>query len=279
MDDMSIADTFEGIGTVADTLSNNGGIVTIASIAIVMCIVLIFIMILAFVYLYKKFVDSKNNIEVNTNSIVTKMLEKVSDQIASSMPVKEESIAEKNHNKDLFKIYLNTNMIFTDASRTALDAIDANRIAIYVFHNGNSTPNGLPFFKMSCVHDVYKRKTGIHAKVTHTNMPLYIFNDIIDKLYKNEYYFVSDVDKEIKEKDDNGLETFVEGSETKSLFILGIRNRDELLCGFISAEFVIKKDLNDPIIFDQIRDAIEVMNGVVKYIITDDDFKQKYNIG
>ena len=97
MENIPITDTLNSVETVADSLSNNGGLVTIASIAIVLCIVLLFVMILAFIYLYRKFVDSKNNIEVSTNSIINKMLEKVSDQIATSMNSQQQNNNNQNN--------------------------------------------------------------------------------------------------------------------------------------------------------------------------------------
>lgn len=282
MENIPITDTLNSVETVADSLSNNGGLVTIASIAIVLCIVLLFVMILAFIYLYRKFVDSKNNIEVSTNSIINKMLEKVSDQIATSMNSQQQNNNNQNNeeheekDKDLVKLYLDINMVFKDASRTALDEIDANRIAIYIFHNGNSSPKGLPFFKMSCIHDVYKRKTGVHSKIQHHDMPLHIFSNIIECLYKNEQYYVSDVLKEINEKDNSSIKEFVDGSETKSLFMYGVRDNNDVLCGFIVAEFVDIKNFENNELFDRVKDVLEVMNGSIKYILTDKNFKHKF---
>lgn len=140
-----------------------------------------------------------------------------------------------DYHKDLVGAYIDINMAFKDASRMALKALKCDRIAIYVFHNGNTSMLGLPFFKMSCIHEWNSRVTNTLRGKSHTEMPLHLFHDFIEDLWKTGVYKAENVD--MSAKTDGSIAEFVAFSNVKSLYIEAIKNADEAITGFVVAEF------------------------------------------
>ena len=91
------------------------------------------------------------------------------------------------YHKDILKSYIDINMALKDASRNCQDKINCDRLAIYVFHNGNKSFHGLPFFKMSCVHEWNRMRINSLRGKSHMNMPLHLFDFVAD-LYKDGFF-------------------------------------------------------------------------------------------
>ena len=142
---------------------------------------------------------------------------------------------ENDYQKDLVGAYIDLNMAFKDISRSTLTKLKCDRIAIYVFHNGNKSMHGLPFFKMSCIHEwtSYGNKT-LRGK-SHVDIPLHLYNDFIENLHKYGAYRSEDVSKSIK--DDPSIRDYVAFSEVKALYFVGMRDDTGALAGFVAAEF------------------------------------------
>ena len=175
---------------------------------------------------------------------------------------------QDDYHKDLVGAFIDVNMAFKDASRTALSALNCDRIAIYVFHNGNSSIHGLPFFKMSCIHEWTSKGGGsgtLRGKY-HADLPLHQFNDFIEDLWKDGIYKADNI-KTVGEKDKSILE-FTAFSNTQALYMIGIRDSDEKLAGFITAEFTEADTFNSDEERDKfINDTLHEMIGKVAPII------------
>ena len=148
---------------------------------------------------------------------------------------------ENDYHKDLIGAYIDVNMVLKDAARCAQLRLNCDRVAVYVFHNGNTAPFGLPFFKMSCIHEW--TKTGIKSQrgKSHTDMPLNLFYDFIVDLYNNGYYRTGDISE--ASKIDTSIKEFIAYSHTESLYIVDTKapNQDAIT-GFVIAEFNEKND-------------------------------------
>lgn len=163
---------------------------------------------------------------------------------------------ENDYHKDIVGAYIDVNIAFKDASRHCLNSINASRIGVYVFHNGNASICGLPFFKFSCVHEWTSNGSGTIRGKYHTDIPLQYFNDFIEDLWKDGYYKTTDIDKAI---DDNpSLEEFVAYSHIKALYIIGVYDVNNNLVGFIISEFDHNED------FDVNKSRDESINNALK---------------
>lgn len=167
---------------------------------------------------------------------------------------------ENDYQKDLVGAYIDLNMAFKDVSRATLNKLKCNRVAIYVFHNGNKSMHGLPFFKMSCVHEwtSYGNKT-LRGK-SHMDMPLHLYNDFIENIYKNGVYRSEDVNKSIN--DDPSIREFIAYSEAKALYFVGMTDDEGALAGFVVAEFP------EPDTFQHDHDRNEFVKGALNEMIS-----------
>lgn len=99
---------------------------------------------------------------------------------------KDDDSAEKRDydEKNIVEIFYKLNSYLKSECRKFLTKTECDRIGIYVFHNGTVASHGLPFFKVSCICESIKRGSGISTHIADsTNLPLTIFDDIIEKLY------------------------------------------------------------------------------------------------
>lgn len=213
----------------------------------------------------------------NSNNVASKLVNYVTKDTNMGKPDKEkdahkskdDSVTEnsedtkKHHSKDLVKLSIDRETIFRSASKIVFDKEKCSRVGIYVFHNGNETPYGLPFIKMSCIFDQGITGTKTQRALTHTNLPLHYFNDMVESLYTTDEYFYN-VDASDK---DNSVHSFTAGSNTKAGYCSAIRSDDGVVLGFISCEFNHNIDFGNNEITNEIRQAVHEMSISIKYII------------
>lgn len=180
---------------------------------------------------------------------------------------------ENDYHKDIVGSFMNINLALRGAAHKAVKVANCDRIGIYVFHNGNSSVHGLPFFKMSCILDCNRSGRNTLRGKYQTDIPLQVFNDFIDNLYNDGYYKAGDIKEAIKE--DPSILEFTSYSDTNALYIIGIKDCNDSLAGFIAAEFNVVQDFTKT--EDVVREALDEMNKSVTPIIT--AYLQQRNAG
>lgn len=211
----------------------------------------------------EKFVTAalENHGVSNNNSSVESLLKDIKASLEDQKKDEQEEVQPDgcdDYHRDIVGAYIDVNMAFKDASRKTLSILDCQRVGIYVFHNGNNSLHGLPFFKMSCIHEWTNRGCNTLRGKSHTDMPLHLFNDFVEDLYNHGVYKSQDVSKSIKE--DPSLEEFIEFSHTKALYLLAIKDADGILVGFVIAEFEnVDKFEEDPARDKFIRENLNAM--------------------
>ena len=170
-----------------------------------------------------------------------------------------------DYHKDLVGAYIDVNIAFKDASREALNRLNCDRVAIYVFHNGNTSIHGLPFFKMSCVHEWTAMGKNTLRGRYHTDLPLHMFNDFIQDLWKEKIYVCPDV--EIKAHEDPSIKEFTSYSSTTSLYMMAIVDKNGVLAGFIVAEFSSMREFSEHIMNNSAYEILNEMKYKVSPII------------
>lgn len=286
----SSPDIIDSLSGISKLLSDYGPLIVILSVFILVFLGL-------FVFVLKKYSKSENRSDlrsdedrkvVNTliqealdnrkeasaeqmNTIIeefrknTQLINERIDKMENDMTHSHE--AEDDYHKDIVGAYMNMSMALKDASRHVMNDLKCERIGIYVFHNGNSSIHGLPFFKMTCIHEwTITGKNTIRGKY-HVDTPLQVFNDFIEDLYKYGYYRSGDVEQAIKE--DPSLEEFIGYSHTKSIYIIAIKDSEDRLAGFIVSEFIETKDFNDDKQVKEIHDILDKMREEVTPIVTE----------
>ena len=254
--DIGFTDVTDSVVDLAETIHNYGIAVTIFAVFFAIIIILILVMIWNNNRLMNSIMKTNESNNSMDQSLIGKLVDNAlekdtPDPVSQSDATLEEikSILkdvvgnraeevdnhENDYQKDLVGAYIDLNMAFKDISRATLNKLKCDRVAIYVFHNGNKSMHGLPFFKMSCIHEwtSYGNKT-LRGK-SHIDMPLHLYNDFIESLYKYGVYRSEDITKSIE--DDPSIEEYTAFSEVKSLYFVAMKDDDGALAGFVAAEF------------------------------------------
>ena len=265
MPNMDIGNVTTGVVNVSEAISKYGIVVVIMAVFFVIFMILIVIMLYSNTKMINQIIASKSASDQQDQTIISKFIDNALD--AKGVSSKEEIVSTlsnelkesltpitqkletlsrlheddhaKNRNdyhKDLVGAYIDINMVFKDITRTTLASLGCDRIGIYVFHNGNQSNYGLPFFKMSCIHEWTIHGINTLRGRSHIDLPLHMFNDFIENLYTSGYYCAEDISSAISE--DPSITEFVSNSGAKSLYLKAIRDSyGDGLAGFVSAEF------------------------------------------
>lgn len=178
--------------------------------------------------------DKDSEVASNTDETLIE-IKSLLNNLVNSNHAEEIDNHENDYQKDLVGAYIDLNMAFKDISRMTLNKLRCDRVAIYVFHNGNKSMHGLPFFKMSCIHEwtSYGNKT-LRGK-SHVDIPLHLYNDFVENLYRYGVYKSENVEESILT--DQSIRDYAAFSEVKAIYFVGMRDETGALAGFIAAEF------------------------------------------
>ena len=128
---------------------------------------------------------------------------------------------------------------------------------------------------MSCIFEGTLKGINTPRSKMHLNMPLHLFNDMVDNLYDNTDFAGNLNEIEIH---DNSIKEFLAHSDSQSLFIRAIKNGEDKVAGFTVCEFEKHIDYSDPEVYNNIKFALQDMNAAIRHFITDEkDEIQKKN--
>lgn len=297
-----------GVSTFSELISKYGPLVVLLSIFFILFIVLVVVVVKSNGKLINAVTESNSKTADASNDTISKLVTAALDKFKQENPMVSTSnnanqelvdlvkkleseiselkgdlnkppvTNEADYHKDIIGAYIDVNIIFKDASRKALQKLDCDRIAIYVFHNGNNAIYGLPFFKMSCVHEW--TKTGIKTRrmQTHTDIPLNFFYSFIENIYKNGYYRTDDIS--VSSEIDTSIKEFIAYSDTQSMYIVNTKAPvTDAITGFVVAEFNEKNNFeHDEHRNEYVKDVLTEMAATVAPLLgTEYKFRKKEN--
>ena len=274
--DMDIGDAstvVNGVSTIADSISKNGPVIVICAVFIVLFILMFILFIKINNDMIKNIIKQLNQKNTENSDVTQKLLNHFLEEDEKEEQETEEHETITKHHKDLVGMYIDYTTAFKREFKTIINSTRCDRVAVYVFHNGNQTLYGLPFIKMSCVQeDTMKGSMTMRGKA-HMNLPLHLFNDFIRALYKDGTFAGNIDDVEIH---DNSIREFLSFSDAKSVFMRAIKKEDGSLAGFTVIEFNQTMNFTDEEFYTYINQAVKDLNTSIRYIITDDEFAKKY---
>ena len=168
------------------------------------------------------------------------------------------------------------NEIFDEVSRNVMGDLKCNRVAVYVFHNGNKTPYGYSFVKMTCIHEKNMKSNMVLRGENHQGLPIHAFSTIVDCLIRNGEYIIGNVYNHGIISADEQLLTFIDGSKVKALFALAVKDNNGEVAGFIIAEFNDEQDFSNPTWYNKARTSLKHMADVIRPVIIDNNFRSYY---
>lgn len=272
----------DGVVNISDAISKNGPVIVICAVFIVLFILVFLLFLKINNYMFRNMINQMNTKNQENADITQKLLNHFLDNEDENDESKEDkekedphddSSKKKHNSKDLVGLYIDYTTAFKRESNRIIGNLRCNRVAVYVFHNGNQTLYGLPFIKMSCVYEDTMRGSMTLRGRTHVNLPLHLFNDFVQYLYRDGEFSGNITDVEIQ---DNSIREFLAYSEAKAIFMKAIKKEDGSLAGFTVCEFDKEIDFADREIYNKIRNEIKDMNTAIQYIVTDEEFSKKY---
>ena len=260
------------VGSMAKVIDEYGGYIAILSLFIIILVITVITIIWINTKLMKQELEEKlallSSQKDQNEKLVDHLLKDNSSKDTEDEEETEDDIRRKNR-KDFVSTYIDINLILKDAVRSASGELNAERVGIYVFHNGNQSIHGLPFFKVSCMHEWNKAgslamKTRAYRSVTHQSIPLYLLSDIVESIYSKKYYFVTNIQDKIDSV--QSLQTFVDHSDIQTMYMLAISDDDDNIAGFVIAEFKEIINLEDEAM-NKIKHTLEITRDTVKPVV------------
>lgn len=277
----NVSNTIDQVGNTASLINQYGPTVVILAVFL-----LIFISIMAFILrsnhnMNKQMLESQQSAATAQQKMMQDMFDTcmslIKKENSKDDDEEDEEEETKPKKKKIVSTYIDSSLAFKDASRIAIGKIKCERIAIYLFHNGNHTPYGYPFAKMSCVHEWTIRGSNTVRGTTHVNIPLYAFSTIVESLSKDGEFVVGNIYEHGLISADEQVFQFISGSTIRALFALGIKDKDGDLAAFTIAEFKDPQDFSAEETYKNVKDALTMMNESIYSIIVNDDFRNSYD--
>lgn len=163
-------------------------------------------------------------------------LKKQNEQLAKQLLEQSEMIKNidaKNTEKGLFKTFIKLRNSIKENCIVTMNKVDSARLAIYLLHNGTHSTHGINFFKMSCICEKVAIGSGVRERMMeHTNIPINLFDDMIDKLIVHDRYIIMNNDV----ISDNNHKIFVSSDKIKYTQLVAIYDINNNMLGFIAAE-------------------------------------------
>lgn len=229
----SMNNTTESVNTTAQMINQEGlGTVILA---------LFIVVFLAMQYMqWKQAKADREANEIANNNLINTFIaqhEKILNTIINN---KEMNNYQLHEEKDLMTLFGNIHKRLIEDCREALEILNADRTAVYVFHNGSSSIHDLPFFKFSCIAEFIARGSGSTSKMkAHNSIPIDLLNQIIDTLIRDGNFVHFKVNKNNNLSMDETLflnKLLLQGTE-KTCILYSIYDMENRCMGFIFAEF------------------------------------------
>lgn len=276
-----MASTTDAIKDTSSLINQYGPTVVIISVFIILFIGIVVFILRSNNKMNKEMLASQQSAIAANQKITEEMLNTCMDLLRQKNNGSEDEETDEEgkpkKKKNIVSIYIDSSLAFKDASRIAINKIKCERIAIYLFHNGNHTPYGYPFAKMSCVHEWTARGSNTVRGTNHVNIPLYAFSTIVESLVNDGEFVVGNIYEHGILSADEQVFQFISGSTIRALFALGVRDKNNELAAFTIAEFKEAKDFSSHETYTNIKDALSTMNNSIYSIIVNDEFRESYS--
>lgn len=260
-EDINLLESTDNVMEYAEAMSNYGSsIVIIATFIVVFLFVVTFLLVGAI----KSSKDTRKQ-----NELLVKTIQEQNNKFMDNcMTQAKEHVVHVE--PELVNTYISVNLSLKSICKSILGKFSADRVAVYVFHNGNVSAHGLPFFKVSCIGEWIKIPNLSRGRA-HSDLPLYTISDIVEKLYNEGKVQILENDFDENQKFINVMGT----GKTKSIFIYQIVDSNDNLAGFTLLEYY--KDFDNELI--ELNTSMLENNKIIANIITDsniqDELKQQ----
>ena len=287
----SLATTIDSIERTSNIIDQYGVAIAILAVFIVVFLIVLFVIIMNNRKLMNRIMDMNQNPPVDVEKVVKDTLDSYADKYteliekAESETIKksiEEGFKkEKESHKKAIQVNIDTYSVFKEASKDVVDRLHCQRVAIYLLHNGNETPYGYPFAKLTCAHEYTSRGTCSTPRgMSHMSVPLYAFSVMIESLMEDGEYRIDSINNENNfrsEEEKHQLMDFIGNAHVGSLYALAIKDNDHVAAAFTIVEFQEQQSF-DFYNLEELRDALGDMNKIIRPIVLNHSFVDSYEV-
>lgn len=181
---------------------------------------------------HEDFENFKESI-IKENSKISADVIKALSQQESYRPIsKREEI--RSHQEELLKTFSKIRDIIKDDLFSTMNSTGACRTALYLFHNGTRSTQGIDFLKMSCIGERTLIGSGIKEQILNQSaMPVNLFDVMIEKLVENGRYIVINDEETMN----TARAKFISANKIKYSIAVSIYDNNNNILGFVLAEF------------------------------------------
>ncbi len=214
--------TTETVNTTAQMINQEGlGTVILA---------LFIVVFLAMQYMqWKQAKADREANEIANNNLINTFIaqhEKILNTIINN---KEMNNYQLHEEKDLMTLFGNIHKRLREDCREALEILNADRTAVYVFHNGSHSSHGLPFVRFTCISETISKNSNINIKIgDHSAITVGTYDSIITGLYDNSEYRIN-----VETTKDPVDLAFLKNTKIKDCFMVPVYDDDNNMMGFV----------------------------------------------
>lgn len=197
-------------------------------VSLLLIIILLFILS---IYLAKG--NANKNSDNNINQDISEMIRSAVHAEFSHINNNDSKVPPK---ENLTKIFIRISTALKHTIKELVHVVNADRIAVYLFHNGTHSLNNVPFLKASCICEVDNMGLASYNLIrTHKDIPINLLDDIVELLIRQHEFVIYKNQSRI---DAIMSKLFFDEKEDATCIVTGIFEIEsgELL-GFIIAEY------------------------------------------
>lgn len=211
--------------------------------------VFLFLFLTIILFLLRSFLETQSKTLAANESLMKSILSNFESVIKLEEEKKSDESTKNYDEKNIVKIFVKLNKTFKLDCRKYSEKANADRIGIYVFHNGTHSSHGLPFFKVSCISEWIRHGCGITTHIQDcSGVPLAMFDDIIERIYSYGFVIVDNYydDEDGLPRSSSYIESssfFLEKDKAKTAIFCAIYDSYDNILAFVLAEYVDRVDM------------------------------------
>ena len=180
---------------------------------------------------HKEFESFKDTIQKMNSGLVNNVIEILRDK--DTKPVEPKN-GVKYTQQELLNTFSRLRDLIKGDLSDVIKTTKACRVALYLFHNGTKSTQGISFVKVSCIGEKIIVGSGIKERIIdHSALPINLFDDMINKLIENGKYIIindSDVAQTNKAK-------FISNYRIRYVILTCLYDNNNNILGFVLGEF------------------------------------------
>lgn len=210
----------------------------------ILLIILAVVAVIVYVHknneLMKKTLKEQNNKTFESfrdtiQNINTGLADTVIDALRDSTHIPMTKAEEEKYNREeLLNTFARIRDVIKDDLYSAMKSTNACRTALYLFHNGVKSTNGIHLLKVSCIGEKTLIGSGIQEQIlNHSNMPINLFDNMFEKLTEHGKYIIINDDETMN----SARGKFISAAKIRYAIATAIYDNSNRILGFILAEF------------------------------------------